>query len=68
MYCAADNGCAATVQILLSAGASAQAADAEGYTALHWAVLNGHFAVVQLLLIAHAAVDAVGACGSSAMH
>jgi ankyrin repeat protein len=45
------------VLLLLVAAAAVDAADLQGFTALHIAAQNGHVAVVQHLLGAHAAVE-----------
>lgn len=45
------------VQQLLSAGATVEAPDTEGWRPLHWASQNGHDRVVQLLLQAGATAE-----------
>ena len=59
----------AEVSELLAAGVSADAADADGRTALFLAAANGHAAVVQLLLangaVRDAAAAARGRCASA---
>jgi ankyrin repeat protein len=57
-YWAAEQGHTAVLRQLLAAGAAVNAANAEGYTALHWAAKQGHTAVARQLLHAGAAIDA----------
>src|SRR5689334_1252195 len=55
---AAKGGTTAEVQRLLKGGANPNEADADGTSALHWAVHRGAVDSVQALLAAGAAVDA----------
>lgn len=63
---AAAAGDTAKVRSLLSLGADPNAADSEGWTALHWSSNNA--ALVTLLLQNGAAVDAADAQGKSTLH
>ncbi|WP_373000545.1 ankyrin repeat domain-containing protein [Marinobacter sp.] len=54
---AAGNGEKRRVQLLLSAGASVNARDSQGYTPVIRAAENGHLSVVKLLLAAGANVN-----------
>jgi ankyrin repeat protein len=55
---AAEHGTVEELRGALAAGANANAADADGTSALHWAVHRGALDSVQALLAAGAAVDA----------
>ena len=54
---AAGNGQTERVRSLLDAGADVDTKNANGYTALKWAVVRGHTGTVQALLDAGADVD-----------
>ena len=58
LLAAAKSGTAADVRSLLKSGASANEADADGTSALHWAVHRGAVDSVKALLAGGAAVDA----------
>ncbi|CAL1165608.1 unnamed protein product [Cladocopium goreaui] len=62
LHWAAEEGHAAVVEQLISAGATVDAAgwNGRGRTALHWAAEEGHAAVVEQLISAGATVDAAG--------
>jgi len=60
---AAESGDWSRLQRLLESGASVLQAQADGMTALHWAVLHGEADVVQRLLRSGALVDAENAYG-----
>ncbi|XP_036373873.1 LOW QUALITY PROTEIN: cortactin-binding protein 2-like [Megalops cyprinoides] len=67
LFSAARNGHADCVQLLLAAGASADAPDADGFTPLHTAAAHGHARCVELLVGVSADVDLVAAGGQSAL-
>jgi ankyrin repeat protein len=60
---AAKHGTAAELRSLLAAGGDANEADADGTTALHWAVHRGELDAMTALLEAGAAVDAASRYG-----
>jgi uncharacterized protein len=55
-------------QVLVDAGAEADAADSSGYSALMAAAKGGHLDVVQLLVEAGASVRRTDCCGRSVLH
>ncbi|CAK8994193.1 unnamed protein product [Durusdinium trenchii] len=65
---AASCGHLEVVRLLLEAGVDKDAADTDGWTALHIAAENGHSEVVRLLLEAGADKDAADTDGSTALH
>ena len=68
IFLAAGEGDSAAVDAFLDAGASVDAADGDGRTALHWAADRGHIAVVELLLDRGASVDSTDGEGQTALH
>ena len=60
---AIKSGDASAARALLAEGAPANDADADGTTALHWAVHGGQAALVEALIAAGAKVDAVNRYG-----
>jgi hypothetical protein len=68
LHQAAVDGDAPAVAALLLAGASVEAVDDQGCTALQVAAYGGHTSVVQLLLAAHAAVHAADVDGYKPLH
>jgi ankyrin repeat protein len=67
LWAAAEDHEGDMVQLLLGKGAAVDAADEDGWTALHCAALNGHEATVRLLLEKGAAVDAADEGGWTAL-
>ncbi|KAG7455791.1 hypothetical protein MATL_G00244710 [Megalops atlanticus] len=67
LFSAARNGHADCVQLLLAAGASADAPDADGFTPLHSAAAHRHARCVELLVGVAADVNQVAAGGQSAL-
>lgn len=63
---AASNGDVAQVHLLLASGANPDAADAEGWSSLHWAC--AHAAVASVLIDAGASVDAADRHGKTTLH
>lgn len=64
---AVKKGSAAIVHAFLAKGAAANARDAKGGTALHWAVGRGSLEVVELLLAQGADVNATDGTGQTAL-
>ncbi|XP_035282653.1 cortactin-binding protein 2 [Anguilla anguilla] len=67
LFSAAQNGHTDCIKLLLAAGASAEASDANGLTPLHTAAAHGHFRCLELLLGGIADVNRVAAGGQSAL-
>ena len=65
---AAYGGYPSIANLLLQAGATVDAVDDDGWTALHVAAQGGYLSIVNLLLQAGATVDAVGDGGRTALH
>jgi len=68
LQCAATNGDACTVGLLLRAGADVKAANAQGHTALMIACSRGHLAAAELLLAAKADPCTSDGGGKTAVH
>jgi ankyrin repeat protein len=65
---AVKEGNLADVEALLDKGASVDAKEGQGWTALMWASFSNHVGVTQVLLDAGAEVDAHDANGKTALH
>ncbi|KAJ8395687.1 hypothetical protein AAFF_G00029240 [Aldrovandia affinis] len=64
---AAQNGHTDCMKLLLAAGASAEASDANGFTPLHMAATHGHYRCVEMLVGVVTDVDQVATGGQSAL-
>src|SRR5438105_1119196 len=68
LFSAADSGCAPLAIRLLDAGASLEARDRLGATALTRAARAGHVALIELFLARGAAIDARSLTGATALY
>ncbi|KAJ8381865.1 hypothetical protein SKAU_G00026430 [Synaphobranchus kaupii] len=67
LFSAAQNGHTECMKLLLAAGASAEASDANGVTPLHMTAARGHFRCLEMLLGMIADVNRVATGGQSAL-
>jgi ankyrin repeat protein len=68
LFSAADSGCGPLASRLLEAGASLEARDRLGATALTRAARGGHVALIELFLAQGAAIDARNLAGATALY